>query len=91
VTRATTILGATYPGRPMFGSFALRVWLTERQEGEAAARAHVAAHRALCGCGKPEHDFADDMTPVPMEGVVTCPAEQLTGCVGDPLLKARAA
>lgn len=83
----TTILGREYAGRPMFGSFALHIWLMEQKHGREAAERHNASHKYLCTCGSDEHDFAADMTTLPMDGLVTCPTDQLTQCVGDPLLR----
>lgn len=46
----TTILGTTYSGRPMFGSFASKVKRVEELEGPAAARRLIAAHATALPC-----------------------------------------
>lgn len=75
----TTLFGKSYKGRPMMNSFALFLLnLCERGE-EAKAKRYLDDEnsiRALRGEGP--LDLADDMTPLPMDGLVTCPADQLT-------------
>lgn len=62
----TTILGVTYEGRPMFGSFTLRVALTERVEGREAAERLVKAHAHAmfpCPCKDPKPNVWEPNPP----------------------------
>lgn len=71
----TTLLGREYTGRPMFGSLAMSIHLLEREGKHEDAQKLLDAHNHIRRCfGKPEYDLANDMTVVPLEGVITVPA-----------------
>lgn len=76
--RSTTILGRAFPGRPMFGSLALDLYLTEQKHGRDKARALLDARNRVRGVFRESaitlDDLAADMTPLPLEGLETCPA-----------------
>ena len=68
--RTTTILGKEYLGRPMMGSPACEIWLTEQRMGFAAAERHLKAKNAIRKVwGSPELELQDYMTDMPLEGV----------------------
>lgn len=74
--RTTTLLGVTYPGRPMFGSLALYLVNLEQREGREAAQRSLDAHN-ICrtAFGGDPIDLADQFTTMPMEGLVVWPAD----------------
>jgi hypothetical protein len=66
----TTLLGVTYPGKPMFGSLALYLVNLEQRDGREAAEKSLDAHERMNG--KPI-DLASQFTPYPMSMATRLP------------------